>query len=733
MSGASGFAVGRLQSASSSTKHGSRRFAATSTGSAWTQFSSALRVPERCEPSCSSGRTHVSTWRGASVETAPHSGPAPRRRGGRRRARRGVRLGIFAGRWWDGKGGTYAPRHLVLRTTVIPRRSLFGQVITATVRVVVDPRRIEPGTLRVAGAFRPWSVRSEQKTLGRIGRARVVSVRYSLQCLVAACLPRGGTGRARAGATAFTFHDAQVTGRRTDGSALRTAISWPSFGVQSRLTAQDLALGEPQVERPLAAPAVTWRLSPNVLGGIAGGLAILFVLGAGGARRFGRARRRAAAPRPPDPCAHDACRSRARPCRPRGEAGRDGGESQGARTARRRAAAARSSRARRRCRTSRMVSRPTDARDRCPARRRGEVERCTVIRARRSQSPMPAFCAEPFCARARHSRRAGPSSAGGCRGRGVSLRRRDIRAGVGIPPCQGGRDRRPRCLVQRSAHHVLPDRADTQFDRRFQRTARSRPLLGRRLRGPPDRHAGSGATAVLRFFAPPPASASATNDQTYLANSPWQQWFSAGTRISSGLYLAEHMLEQEHAQHGAVLLISDLADDPSRPHLADERGRALPAAQSAAARSSRSTRRSPMRCSSGGCSAPTRLFQLASLPTGRAGARQARCHRHLPDQALPSWPRSRGPAARVERVVGGTPARARCAEKRDRAGVWQLRQHSWSTSIFPTFAPRARRMALGPRRAPTPTRARRSGPSSAGAWRAHPVLPRPPRRASCSE
>jgi hypothetical protein len=61
----------------------------------------------------------------------------------------------------------------------------------------------------------------------------------------------------------------------------------------------------------------------------------------------------------------------------------------------------------------------------------------------------------------------------------------------------------------------------------------------------------------LRFFAPP-----GKGSGIYLDNSPWQQWFSAGTRISEGLYLAEHMLHQEHAKRGAVLLISDLADDP---------------------------------------------------------------------------------------------------------------------------------------------------------------------------
>jgi len=66
---------------------------------------------------------------------------------------------------------------------------------------------------------------------------------------------------------------------------------------------------------------------------------------------------------------------------------------------------------------------------------------------------------------------------------------------------------------------------------------------------------------MLRFFAPPTAADANAADET--ARSPWDQWFSAGTRISSGLYLAAHMLQQQHVRRGAVILISDLADDPT--------------------------------------------------------------------------------------------------------------------------------------------------------------------------
>ena len=45
--------------------------------------------------------------------------------------------------------------------------------------------------------------------------------------------------------------------------------------------------------------------------------------------------------------------------------------------------------------------------------------------------------------------------------------------------------------------------------------------------------------------------------------SPWEQSFSAGTSISSGLVLAAELLERENVLDGDVVLISDLVNDPS--------------------------------------------------------------------------------------------------------------------------------------------------------------------------
>jgi hypothetical protein len=190
----------------------------------------------------------------------------------------GLLLLAVARGWWSGDGGTYVPKRMLAYATVTPKRSLFGQVLTATVRVTVDPRRVDPSTIEVQPDFRPFSVRSEHDARSRIGRARIVSFLYELQCTSSACLPRAQTGRARGTATSFTLRQARIRARAPGGAALRRTVSWPAFGIQSRLTAQDVAFGVPVSEHPLVAPPVTWRAAPNLLAGLA--LALALLLGA---------------------------------------------------------------------------------------------------------------------------------------------------------------------------------------------------------------------------------------------------------------------------------------------------------------------------------------------------------------------------------------------------------------------------------------------------------------------
>jgi hypothetical protein len=68
---------------------------------------------------------------------------------------------------------------------------------------------------------------------------------------------------------------------------------------------------------------------------------------------------------------------------------------------------------------------------------------------------------------------------------------------------------------------------------------------------------------LLRFFAPPgSAGKDAIPSAGAIPEGPWQQWFSAGTVVSNGLFLADNLL-QHNIKHGSIVLISDLADDPT--------------------------------------------------------------------------------------------------------------------------------------------------------------------------
>jgi len=187
---------------------------------------------------------------------------------------------VFVGRWAGGEGGSYAPRRTTVRTSLSPQRSLFGQVVTATVTVTVDPRQVDPSTVVVRPSFAPYSLRSEDDGHSKIGRARVETFTYRLQCVVVACVPTGGAGRARSAATAFQLRPVRVAARSRDGSAVRLTAGWPVLGVQSRLTADDIALAEPVFERS-GMPSVTWRVRPDLLASFAVLLAVLCVLGAG--------------------------------------------------------------------------------------------------------------------------------------------------------------------------------------------------------------------------------------------------------------------------------------------------------------------------------------------------------------------------------------------------------------------------------------------------------------------
>jgi hypothetical protein len=193
-----------------------------------------------------------------------------------------VLTGVVARGWWRGEGGAYAPRSTLVRTQITPTRSLFGEVLTAHAVVVVDPRRVDPATVSLDVDFRPFHIRSESRRVSTgLGRATVIDFRYAIQCVARSCVPVGAAGRTRAAATAFQLTGSRVIARRRDGSRLTKRVAWPVFGVQSRLTADDIAMSTPKIDRPVPPPPVSWTISPDLLGGLALAAAALLVLGAG--------------------------------------------------------------------------------------------------------------------------------------------------------------------------------------------------------------------------------------------------------------------------------------------------------------------------------------------------------------------------------------------------------------------------------------------------------------------
>jgi hypothetical protein len=66
---------------------------------------------------------------------------------------------------------------------------------------------------------------------------------------------------------------------------------------------------------------------------------------------------------------------------------------------------------------------------------------------------------------------------------------------------------------------------------------------------------------LVRYFRLPERTAPG-RQAAYPAN-PWTQSFSSGTQIAAGLELARRVELDRHSRHPAIVLISDLADDPS--------------------------------------------------------------------------------------------------------------------------------------------------------------------------
>ena len=165
-------------------------------------------------------------------------------------------------------------------TSISPDFPAFADRVTADLQVRVDRRRVDLGSVRVDARFTPYrALGAPSRSQSGSGHSMIIRYRYVLNCLEHDCLPQHGK--------TFLFPKAQVSYRGKESG--KVTADWPGLVVASRLQPTDIK--RPQLRdglRPL--PAVSYRVSPAMLGLGLGGAAVLLILTASGLVAAGRER-----------------------------------------------------------------------------------------------------------------------------------------------------------------------------------------------------------------------------------------------------------------------------------------------------------------------------------------------------------------------------------------------------------------------------------------------------------
>lgn len=174
----------------------------------------------------------------------------------------------------DGADGGNSPARPVLaegiqaRASIAPRTILFGDTIAAHVDVVLDRRRVDPDSVRIATEFLPWEVVGEPERSRRdAGATTHLRTTFLLRCTSSPCLPANQSAalefnRAR---VSFTRPGADLAERKSVGA------EWPLLLVYSRFAAANLE-GPTSSTNPnpwridlVSLPAISYRVSPGLL------------------------------------------------------------------------------------------------------------------------------------------------------------------------------------------------------------------------------------------------------------------------------------------------------------------------------------------------------------------------------------------------------------------------------------------------------------------------------------
>jgi hypothetical protein len=180
-------------------------------------------------------------------------------------------VGVALGWWRQGRSLSPPVRALTSSVSLSTQTSAFGDPLTAQLDLLVDPRRIDPASVRVRPRFSPYRTVSATVRVRSAGGV-LLSYRYELECLAPACVPdRAPSER--------SFPAAALSYRIRGGSLERTAVEWPRHTIVSRLSAP--VLGDPIAQLKADAPpaAVSYRVDPGMLRALLAALSAVLVLG----------------------------------------------------------------------------------------------------------------------------------------------------------------------------------------------------------------------------------------------------------------------------------------------------------------------------------------------------------------------------------------------------------------------------------------------------------------------
>lgn len=194
-----------------------------------------------------------------------------------------------AGGWWSGSDEAAPGPPISAQATVTPAAAHFGDTLTAGAVVTVDPRRVDPDSVRLATQFLSYRVADSTHVVRHAGRTATVAWSYTLECLGAGCAP----GRPQ---VVLDFPAAVLRYATASGAARRLRLVWPTITVASRLDDEDRAAPIAHLRVDATPPAVTYDVAPGALvDGLVAGAALL-VLAASALLWFGFRMRPTAAP-----------------------------------------------------------------------------------------------------------------------------------------------------------------------------------------------------------------------------------------------------------------------------------------------------------------------------------------------------------------------------------------------------------------------------------------------------